>query len=327
MSTVRPSHPTTALPRLPGTSAPLALRRWYVLSVVALTAVAALHGLVVDDAYRAVPPLLEATWRAQDAATLLTLPVLVAAAARARQGSFGAHVVAVGIHTWLAYCYAHLAIGTPFNVVFLVYVAVLVMAGFATLDGLLRVDVRRVGPAFTGAPHRFATWFLVVAGLGVAALWLSDIVPGTFAGLPREVHLAELPNPTWVLDLAWIIPWSLAAGWMTSRRHPAAPLAAGVLLVMLLVLSLGMLLTAPSALAAGLGSDPGVRPQLVAFTMVFGVFGGCEAWLLGTARRRMQRVQGWTTPSWWRTARPCGCTETDLRPVLQHDAARDGQVF
>lgn len=305
MSTTSPprasiSRATSASPTAP--PGPVATRRTYVLALVAVVAVAAAHGLLVEDAYRAVPPLLEATWRAQDVATLLTLPVLVVAAARARAGSFRAHVVAVGIHAWIAYCYAHLAVGAPFNAVFLLYVAALALAGFALLDGLLRVDVARVGPAFREAPHRFATWFLVVAGIGIAGLWLSDIVPGTFAGLPREVHLAELPNPTWVLDLGWIIPWSLGAGWMTRRRHPAAPLVAGVLLVMLLVLSLAMLLIVPSALLAGIAGDPGVGAQLVAFTMVFGVLGGCELWILATARRRMQRITGWSTSGWWQVA-------------------------
>jgi hypothetical protein len=88
------------------------------------------------------------------------------------------------------------------------------MAGFAVLDGIVRVDVHAVAPAFARAPYRRASWFLLVAGIGIAGLWLSDIVPGSFGGLPREIHLAELPNPTWVLDLAWIIPLSLGAAWM-----------------------------------------------------------------------------------------------------------------
>ena len=56
--------------------------------------------------------------------------------------------------------------------------------------------------------------------MGIAGLWLSDIVPGTFGVAPRELGLAELPNPTWVLDLAWIIPLSFAAAWMTDGAIP-----------------------------------------------------------------------------------------------------------
>src|SRR5665811_2529190 len=77
--------------------------------------VAAVYGLVVDDAYRLVPQLTRETWRAQDAVTLATVPVLLWATWRARAGSLSAHLVSVGIMIWLTYGYAHLSIGAPFN--------------------------------------------------------------------------------------------------------------------------------------------------------------------------------------------------------------------
>ena len=58
-----------------------------------LVIVAATYGLVVDDAYRLVPALTRETWRAQDAVTLATVPVLFWATWRARAGSLGAHLV------------------------------------------------------------------------------------------------------------------------------------------------------------------------------------------------------------------------------------------
>lgn len=276
----------------------------YVGTLAVLVAAAAIYGLLAGDAYRSVRPLLQQTWRAQDAVTLAALPLLLVAAARARAGSLRWHVVAVGVHTWLTYCYAHLAIGTPFNDVFVVYLVVLVMAGFAMLDGLLRVDVRVVGDAFARAPHRATSWFLLVGGLGIAGLWLSDVVPGLVGDLPREIHLAELPNPTWVLDLAWVIPLSLAAAWMARRHHPATALVAGSLLVMLLLLSVAMLAVTPFALAAGLAEDGAVRGQLVAFTVVFGILGTCEAWLLAGGARRAGPARGWRTEGWWSGAAP-----------------------
>jgi len=57
-----------------------------------LVIIAAVYGLVVDDAYRLVSPLTRETWRAQDAVTLATVPVLLWATWRARAGSrLGAH--------------------------------------------------------------------------------------------------------------------------------------------------------------------------------------------------------------------------------------------
>ena len=184
---------------------------------------------------------------------------------------------------------------------FLGYVAILGLAAFATLDGLLRVDMAAVSPAFCDAPRRMTSWFLTIAGVGIALLWLSDIVPATVTGhLPANIHLGELPNPTWVLDLAWVIPMAIGAGAMLRRRHPAAPVIAGVTLVMLLILSVAMLTVTPIALASGLGADPKTVAQLVAFTLTFTLLGAIETWLLVLGTRRMHAVTpDWLLSGWW----------------------------
>lgn len=299
MSTTLPRQRT---PRTQGTGPPRTLSLPYTGAVAVLAAAATGYGLVAADAYRSVPPLLEQTWRAQDAVTLATLPLLLWAARRARGGSLRAHLLWTGLMAWLAYSYAHLAIGTPFNPVFLAYVALLALSGFAVLDGLLRVDVAAVAPAFTRAPRRAATWFLALAGLGIAGLWLSDVVVGLAGGTPTGLHLADLPNPTWVLDLAWLIPMSLGAARLLSRRHAAGYVVAAALLVMLLVLSVAMLVIAPFALSAGLGDDASVVTQLVVFSVVFTVLGAAEAVLLAVGARRFAGVRGgWLRRGWWTT--------------------------
>jgi hypothetical protein len=118
-------------------------------------------------------------------------------------------------------------------------------------------------------------------------LWLSEIVVALPGGLPTNIALSELPNPTWVLDLGWIIPTALAAAVMLLRRHPAGLVLAGAVLVMLLILSLTMLVVVPFAVTAGLGADPLVSQQLVVFAILFTVLGGIESWLLARALRRL----------------------------------------
>ena len=301
MSTVlTPRNEAVASPVAEPGPAGRPLPLWYSLTVAGLVAVATVYGLVTRP-YRLVPDLLATTWVAQDAVTLATAPLLVWAAVRVAKGSLRAHVLWVGLQTWIAYCYAHLAIGAPLNAVFLVYVALLVLAGYAMLDGILRVDVAAAAPSFEQAPRRAAMWFLTAGSLGTAVLWLSDIVPALLRGdLPAGIHLSELPSPTWVLDLAWIIPVSMGAAIMLRRRHPAAPLIAAVMLLALLVLSVGMLAIAPFAVAAGLQADAGIAVQLVVFSVVFGVLGAVEAWLLVTGASRMAPAGGhWLREGWW----------------------------
>jgi len=273
---------------------------FYLPLVCLLVTIAAGYGLAVDDAYRLVPDLTRQTWRAQDIVTLATVPVLLRATWQARRGSLPAHLVSVGILFWLTYGYAHLSFGAPFNAMFLVYLSVLTLAGFAMLDGLLRLDVTVASPAFARVPQRATAWFLGISGVGIAVLWLSEIVAALPDGLPTNVHLSGLPNPTWVLDLGWVIPTALAAAVLLRRRHPAGPVIAAAILVMLLILSVTMLTVVPLALAAGLGTDPVVRQQLVVFTIVFSTLGALETWLLACATRRFGPVDAaWLRRGWW----------------------------
>ena len=266
----------------------------------ALVVVATLYGLLAEDAYRLVSDMTRETWRAQDAVTLVSVPLLLWSSRQARNGSLSAHLVTTGILVWMAYCYAHLSIGVPLNPMFLVYLSILSLAGFATLDGLVRLDVIAARPAFASVPLRAGARFLAVGGVGIGALWLSEIITAWPDDMPPNIHLSQLPNPTWILDLAWIIPMCLAAAVLLRRHHPAGPVLAAVMLVALLILSASMLLVTPFALAAGLHSDAGVSAQITVFTSVFAVLFAVEAWLLVKGRRRLGAVTApWLRAGWW----------------------------
>ena len=276
----------------------------YFACVGGLVVVATVYGVVAEDAYRLVPELTRQTWRAQDAVTLLLVPVLLWSSRRARAGSLSCQLLTTGITLWLAYCYAHLSIGAPLNPLFLVYLAILGLAGFAILDGLVRLDVAATSPAFRSCA---AAGRCLAAGRWwdrIGALWLSEIVGAWPDGLPANIHLSELPNPTWVLDLAWIIPMSLGAAVLLRRRHPAGPVVAAVILVFLLVLSASMVVVAPFAWAAGLQTDPEVRTQIIVFIVLFTMLGAVEAWLLRLGQRRLGPVTAsWVRAGWWPSAR------------------------
>lgn len=280
------------------------LRAAYFGCIGGLVVVATVYGLVAEDAYRMVSDLTRQTWRAQDAVTLLLVPVLLWSSRRARAGSLSGHLLTTGIVLWLTYCYAHLSFGAPLNPIFLVYVAILALAGFATLDGLIRLDVAAMSPAFRRAPLRGAAWLLIAGGIGTGVLWLSEIVGVWPNGMPPNIHLSDLPNPTWVLDLAWIIPMSLGAAVLLLRRHPAGHGVAAVMLVFLVVLSASMVVVTPFAWAAGLQANPQMRAQIIVFTVLFTILGAVEAWLLGLGLRRLRpETEPWMRAGWWPAAR------------------------
>ena len=272
---------------------------WYTLAIATLVVATTLYGLLQAGAYR-VSDYQEAIWRAQDLVTLLTVPIAVWSGMRARKGSIRGHLVWLGLMLWLAYCYAHLAFGTPYNNVFLLYVAILGLAGYGLIDGLLRIDVVAVAPAFSRAPRRAASWFLIVSGLGIAALWLSEILAAFPDGQPASNLVYDMPSPTYVLDLAFVIPLALAGAWLLRREHPAGPIVTALTLVMLLVLSLAMLTLTPFAVAAKLHLDPEYVRAFIAFGSIFTLLTIVVAGLLVTGARRLQPVsRTWLRPTLW----------------------------
>ena len=278
----------------------MVLRSWVPLGLLLASVVgSSAFGLINGGASPGVTALQQQTWRAQDAVNLVLVVLLVITKRQSLAGSWRGHVVHVGLLAWFAYCFLHLAFGAVFGPVFLVYLAGAGLACFGFLDGLVRVNLpRQVSPH--PFPRRSASVFFTVAGVGIAGLWLSEIVPGILGlSTPPNIHLGGLPNPTWVLDLVWLIPWALATAWQLSSRHPAARLNTVALLVTLVALSASMLAVTPFALSAGLGSDPVVGPQVVAFTAVFGVLGAIEGVLLWFALRSTSQQPLDSTRSWW----------------------------
>jgi hypothetical protein len=255
---------------------------WYAPLLAAILVGATLYGLLSDTAYR-VADDVAAQGRGQDLLTLMAVPVLLWAAGRARAGSFRAHLVWVGLLLYVAYTYASYAFGVPFNAAFLLYVAALGLASYGLLDGLLRIDVDAVAPAFADTPRRETSVVLLVSGALFAFVWLADVVTALPDGLPEARMAYDLPNPIHVLDLAWLIPAVVATGVLLRRRHPAAGVLAAVLLIKLLTLSLAIAYMVAFTVADGGAVDPVV-------TTVFATLGVAAAWLLSIGHRRLGAV-------------------------------------
>jgi hypothetical protein len=75
--------------------------------------------------------------------TLLTVPLLAWSAYRARAGSLRMHLLWLGLMLYYAYSYIIYAF-SPYNDMFLLYVALIGMSFYALLDGLFRLELRAI---------------------------------------------------------------------------------------------------------------------------------------------------------------------------------------
>jgi len=267
----------------------------YTLLQAVLLVAATGYGLLASHAYR-LSSDIAAQGRGQDLLTLLTVPVLVWCSARARAGSLRAHLLWLGLLLYMTYTYITYAFSVPFNNMFLVYIAVLGLATYGLINGLLRIDVATVAPAFAATPRRTAAWALALTSSAFALVWLADILPALPGGLPQRRFAYDLPNPVYVLDLAWLIPLVLTTAVLLWRAHPAAPALAAVLLVKLLTLGLAILAMAAFMLAEGTGLDAAAAP-IVTLAAILVVLASV---LLTVGARRMRPVSAaWLRPSLW----------------------------
>lgn len=245
--------------------------RWQVgttVAVLALSATSSLLGLFRAGHYDVEPALL-ARLQAQDAVVLfVAVPVLAVGLVLARRGSLRGRIVWLGALASMTYLWSSVATTTPFNDFFLGYVALFSLSLFTLVGAVADTDPEPVRRVLDGEISRTGyAALLALIGLGLAALWLSDIVPATLAGT-RPLILEELGEGaahTYVLDLGVVVPsLAVTAAWLR-RGRPWGYAFAGILLVMAALLA--PTLTAITV-ADALGDVVTLTPPLVIGTVV-----------------------------------------------------------
>ncbi|MFC7132797.1 MULTISPECIES: hypothetical protein [Salinibaculum] len=223
----------------------LALRRWQVrstLAILALSAASSLLGLFRDGHYTD-PSSLLARITAEDAVILLVaVPVLAVGLWGALRGSRGGRVVWLGALAYMTYMWATIGLNRSFNDFFLGYVALFALSLFTLAAGMVRTDPAPFYRTLQGRARRLYAGFLLVTAGGLAALWVSDVVPAILAGTTPSVIEQFGPQGvvTYVVDLGVVVPsLAVVAVWLWRDRR-WGDLCAGVLLVFAALLAPGI---------------------------------------------------------------------------------------
>jgi hypothetical protein len=244
-----------------GTPMPRPQRRrvapWLSMSVAAVLVaaagnVAALAG--VGDVYGRETSAFVDQALAQDIVNLVVVaPTAIVLALLARRGSMTAHLLWLGVISFVVYNYVIYTLSVHAGALYLPWVAVLGMAVYALIGGLSTLDHEAVRARSATASVRPAGWFLCVVAVAFTVLWLSDIVPALMSGVvPEGAQQLGLPSsPVHVLDLAFYLPATFAAG-IALLRHQSWGYAIGPgLLAFLTLTGLPILLTPFVASARG----------------------------------------------------------------------------
>ncbi|SFC08896.1 hypothetical protein SAMN05444422_104203 [Halobiforma haloterrestris] len=202
---------------------PASLQRWQVaatIGIAILSAVSSLLGLFRPGHY---PSALLPAFYVQDLLLLvLAVPVLTVALRYAMAGSLRARIVWLGALAYMTYMWASIALQVPFNRFFLGYVALFSLSMFTFVGGAVTVDAEAVRRSLAGrVSERVYGAVLVVIALGLATLWLAELVPATLTGTP-PLLVDEIGSQALVshfVDLAVVVPALLiAGGWLWRGR-------------------------------------------------------------------------------------------------------------
>ena len=166
---------------------------------------------------------------------VLTVPVTAIAMAMTARGSARGVVLWLGGLAVILYNAQMFLYGTPFNQLFLIYVAMLAFSLWSIVALTGRGTAGRVADRVGGAmPVRGLAVYVWVIAAANALLWLRTIAPAIFSDRPGSVldGTGIATNPVFVQDLAIWLPLAAVAGVWLVRRAAWGYLLVGGLLAM-----------------------------------------------------------------------------------------------
>jgi hypothetical protein len=201
-------------------------------------------------------------------ALAVAIPTVVVSMVLVSRGHVSPVLTWLGGVGFLQYNAVLFLFATPFNSLFLLYVAMFAFAFWTLVLLLMAIDV----PAFAGRfsrrlPARALAGYLGVIALLNTAAWLAGLIPGLFSRSPAFLEGTGLTtNPVYVQDLAFWIPLMAVTAALLWRRQAWGIVLAGGMFVYFFIESISV------ALDQWMGgtADPTSSVASTAFTPVFG---------------------------------------------------------
>lgn len=199
-------------------------------AVAALVVVAAVPTFFVEGVLKGTPVMNGSARGTALTMFVLALPVLAVGLVTSTQGSVWGRAALIGALAYLTYNATLLVYATPFNELFLAYVALLGLSLWSLVSALL--DPRPLLTPDSRLPARgIAAFILTVVALNALA-WLRLVLPDLGEDPPGFLDGTGLTtNPIYVQDLAVWLPALAIVAVLLWQKRPSGVFLAGAGLV------------------------------------------------------------------------------------------------
>jgi hypothetical protein len=243
------------------------------------------QGLYRFDSYFKAP-----IQRGTDAVTLFVcLPLLLFAFWRYRRGSLKGGILLIGVLSYFLYDGVSLAFSMMFNTLFLVYAALFSASFFAFVVAIMAVSPSLLTTHLSPkVPRRSMAIFLLVAGLGVLFIWLSEIIGPLLQGeVPATALGPYTTMVTHALDIAIIAPATIVTAVYLLRHEPVGYLLAAPLLILCALIGVVVISQTFFQAQAGITFPIGVYIGMIGSWVVLGAF---AIWLTLAFFRNLEEI-------------------------------------
>ncbi|HLO33605.1 MAG TPA: hypothetical protein VK249_30935 [Anaerolineales bacterium] len=210
-------------------------------------------------------------------ALFMALPLLVISFSLYRRGSLRAGFLVASVLAYYLYYSASLGLVVAYNNLYLVYLVLFSASFFAFLLALLAIDLPSLPARFSShLPLRGMAIFMFIVGVGVAFIWLSDVIGAlTTNGVPEALG-AHISLLTYTLDVGIIAPSCLLAGFLILRRASLGYLLTGLLTILLALI--GAMVIGQTVMQLNIGIQLSIG-QVIGKVATWIILGGIAVWL------------------------------------------------
>ncbi len=229
------------------------------------------------------------SWGTDFVTLVIGLPLLIFSIWLYRRGSLRGGFLLTGVLAYFLYYGASLGLGIAYNQLFLVYIALFSASFYAFILALTAFDLETLaGRVASGLPRRGMAIFMFIVGLGLAFIWLSDVI----AALPGDQIPAGL-GPyttivTYTLDVGIIAVACFLAGFQLWKRAPFGIVLFATLSIMLALIGAMVVGQTVMQLGAGIQLTPG---ELIGKVTSFIILGSIAVWLTAVLFRNLSEFE------------------------------------